>query len=368
MNTSLAFFRVVFATLSILFFTTFATQAFSFEYPGLSIAIGISSGLFFSLLLFGSDYLFRQISLKSLNTVTLGLFFGFLLGQVLLLIFTGVLNIASLTLWPDTLALIKVSIILFSVYYGVTFTMRASEEIYISIPFIKLKPTTQKKKDFVLDSSILGDSRTIDLAASGLLDNHLVLPRFILKELYDLAESNNESCKSKARRALEVVKKLESIATLDLRYIETDFPEIKDSSAKLVRLARFLNANILTADMSQIEQSAVDGLRVINIHSLSKALKPLTQSGEFINIKVQRYGKEARQGVGYLDDGTMVVINGGAEYIGEAIKAQVLSVKHTSSGRMIFCNAMEEDMPLSHDIEESYADIEESSPSNYFTL
>jgi uncharacterized protein YacL len=96
-------------------------------------------------------------------------------------------------------------------------------------------------------------------------------------------------------------------------------------------------------------------------------LKPITQTGEFINIKIQRYGKEPRQGVGYLDDGTMVVINGGAEFIGETIKAQVLSVKHTSSGRMIFCNAAEEGVFSEHQIAQTVADME-TSHKNYFAL
>ena len=89
--------------------------------------------------------------------------------------------------------------------------------------------------------------------------------------------------------------------------------------------------------------ASIEGIRIINIHTLSNALKPLMQAGEFIKIKIQRYGKEPRQGVGYLDDGTMVVVNGGGNYIGEAIDAKVLSVKHTTSGRMIFCNAMDEE-------------------------
>jgi uncharacterized protein YacL len=104
-----------------------------------------------------------------------------------------------------------------------------------------------------------------------------------------------------------------------------------------------IDADLLTADISRIEQASIEGVRIINIHTLSNALKPLTHSGETLTIKVQRYGKEPRQGVGYLEDGTMVVINGGADFIGETIKTHVLSVKHTSSGRMIFCNALEDE-------------------------
>ncbi len=120
---------------------------------------------------------------------------------------------------------------------------------------------------------------------------------------------------------------LESLPALDLRYVDTDFPDVKDPMTKLIRLARFLDANIITSDMNRIQQSFHEGVSIINIHMLSNALKPITQTGEHINIKIQRYGKEPRQGVGYLEDGTMVVVNGGAEYIGETIKAQVLSVE-----------------------------------------
>jgi len=133
---------------------------------------------------------------------------------------------------------------------------------------------------------------------------------------------------------------------LEMRYNDSDFPEVKDPLSKMVRLARLLDANILTADLSQIQIPAIEGLRFINLHDLSKALKPLMQTGEHIRIKIQRYGKEPRQGVGYLDDGTMVVVNGGGQFIGETIEVQVLSVKHTTSGRMIFCNAMTEEMGL----------------------
>lgn len=364
MKISSVFTRVVFSLLSILFFTTFAMTTYTYG-SVVNAIIGVVSGLLFCMILFSSDYLFRRVSLKVMNTTALGLLFGYVLGQAVVLAFTGLLDLASVAVWTETIAIIKGAIYLFSFYFGVLLTFRASEEIYVSIPFVKLKPSIQKKKDFLLDISILTDSRMIDLVSSGLLDNHLILPRFVMKQIYEMAESQVESQKSRARRALEVIKKMEEIPSLELRFNDTDFPEVKELQAKLVRLARLVGANLLTADMSQIEQSSVEGVRIINIHSLAKALKPLTQSGEFIQIKVQRYGKEARQGIGYLDDGTMVVINGGAEFIGELIKVQVLSVKHTSSGRMIFCNAMDEGLPEDH--EQPYHDIEQSA-KNYFAL
>ena len=134
---------------------------------------------------------------------------------------------------------------------------------------------------------------------------------------------------------------MEEIPQQGLRYNDTDFPDAKDMTSKLIRLARLIDANILTADINRVEIASIEGVEIINLHSLSTALKPLREMGEVIKIKVQRLGKEPRQGVGYLEDGTMVVINGGGNYIDQVIDAQVLSVKHTTSGRMIFCNVIE---------------------------
>ncbi|HEY4254880.1 MAG TPA: TRAM domain-containing protein, partial [Chlamydiales bacterium] len=206
----------------------------------------------------------------------------------------------------------------------------------------------QKKKDLLLDISILTDPRVLDLASSGLLDSHLVLARFLVKELYTQAEIADESTRNRAKRAIEVIKKLEAIPDLELRYNDTDFPDVKDSMGKLIRLARLLDANVLTADLSRVQIATTEGVRIINLHALSNALKPLMQAGEKIKIKIQRYGKEPRQGVGYLEDGTMVVVNGGGSSIGETIEALVLSVKHTSSGRIIFCNTLDEQNQYPH--------------------
>lgn len=366
MNGYALFFKIIFALLSVLFFTLFTATTFSYGFTPYSATIGVIAGLFFSGCVFSSDIFFKRVSLKQLNVVTLGIFFGSLLGMSMSLVLTSVIDLASLAIWPETVNLIKVGIFLFSVYFGVTYTAKAAEEIHLSIPFVKFKPSTQKKKDYILDFTVLCDTRLIDLAAAGLLDNHLVLPRFILKDIYEKAEDQQDQQNSKARRALEVIKKLEELPELNLKTVETDFPEIKDLQGKLVRLARLRDAYLLTAEANQIEQSSIEGIRIINMHGLAKALKPLTQAGEFISIKVQRYGKEARQGVGYLDDGTMVVINGGAEFIGEMIKAQVLSVKHTSSGRMIFCNALEDED--GYPAEEMAIPNRDPSANKYFAL
>ncbi len=349
MNLALAFTRILFVILSVFFMTLYMVSGPGGYTTG-NLITGVVLGSILSAALFGFDLLFKRFNLRSFNIAIVGLFIGYLMGQALVLILNAVLDIssASVHLNAQTLEIIKIALFLFGTYLGTLMTLRASDELYVSIPFVKFTPTAHKKRDLILDSSVLTDARIIDMSATGLLDNHLVLPRFIVKELYAQAEVGDELNRNKAKRALDVVKKLEASSELDLRYNDTDFPEVKDPMSKLIRLARLLDGNILTADISRIQMSAIEGVRIINLHALSNALKPLMQAGEQIKIKIQRYGKEPRQGVGYLEDGTMVVVNGGGDFIGEMIEAQVLSVKHTSSGRMIFCNALDEEGQYPH--------------------
>ncbi|MCB1107389.1 MAG: TRAM domain-containing protein [Chlamydiia bacterium] len=328
--------------------------------------IGVAIGLVFSLILIGFDSYFRKYNLRSFNIAIVGLFIGYLMGQALVLIFNAILEISTIShlLSFKTLEVIKIALFLFGTYLGAIMTLRASDELYVSIPFVKFAPTAQKKRDLLIDSSVLSDARIIDLCSTGILNQHLVLPRFIIKELYSQTETGDEIARAKARRALDVIKKMEDLPDLGLRFNDTDFPEVKDTTSKFIRLARLIDGNILTADISRVQMASIEGVQIINLHSLSNALKPLMETGEMIKIKVQRYGKEPRQGVGYLDDGTMVVINGGGNFIGDVIDAQVLSVKHTSSGRMIFCNALDADLDehgdnhMGHD-EDDYEDEDE---------
>lgn len=344
MNISLAFTRTLFMILSIFFMTTFMMSSPTGA-AHINAIIGVIVGVLFGTLLIGFDLAFKRFNLRSFNIAIIGIFIGYLMGLALVLIFDAIHDISriSIILQPQIIEIIKIALFLFGTYLGTIMTLRASDELYVSIPFVRFSPTKEKKKDLIIDMSVLADARIIDASATGIFDHQLVIPRFVIKELYTLSEIGDEISKSKARRSLEVIKKLESVPGLELRFNDTDFPDVKETQGKLIRLARLLDANLLTADISKIQMASIEGIKVINIHTLSNTLKPLMQAGEYIKIKIQRYGKEPRQGVGYLDDGTMVVVNGGGNYIGETIDAKVLSVKHTTSGRMIFCNAMDEE-------------------------
>lgn len=367
MQPSLPFIRVIFFGLCILLTTAYAlTELVSYSYYA-RIGIGLLAGLLSGSFLICLEAVFKRFNLRTFNIAALGLFFGFLMGKATTLILEATFTSSLAHISPHNLLLLQIGVYLFFSYFGLIMTTRASEELYLSIPFVKFKHSSHKKKDLLVDSSALQDQRLIDLAVSGLLDNSLVIPRFIIKDLYESVENADENIRSKARRGLDVIKRLEGIPTLEIRYADADFPETKDISLKLPRLARLLHANILTADANRLQQSIAEGIRIVNLHTLSSALKPLAQNGEYINIKIQRYGKEPRQGVGYMDDGTMVVVNGGAEYIGETIRSQVLSVKHTSSGRMIFCNALENNMPFDSELATAESNFEHSAKT-YFAL
>lgn len=360
MNTSLIFTRIFFSILTILLFTIY-----SFAHPEgngvTNTIIGIISGGVFSIFLFAMDIVFRRFNLRSFNTAILGLFFGFLMGQALLIILDALFQVSTIDnrLHSTFIEIIKIAIFLLGLYLGTVMTIRASDELYVSIPFVKFAQTVQKKKDIIVDRSVLSDARIIDLCSTGILDHHLIVPRFLIKEFYTSSETGDEQTKARSKRALEVIKKLEAVPHLELRFNDTDFPDIKDTGSKLLRLARLIDANLLTADISRVQMASIEGIKIINMHSLSNALKPLMETGEYITIKIQRYGKEPNQGVGYLEDGTMVVVNGGGNFIGEMINAQVLSVKHTSSGRMIFCNALEGEGHSEEDgYDEGYEDDE----------
>ena len=356
-----SFIRTLFTCLSILIFTSFSVTLMPLENFSASLSLGILGGLAFAGIMFLLEILFKGLTIRHLNTATLGLLFGYMLGFAILKVGNSVI---PLLFSPEIVDIIAALVFLFSCYAGLILTVYSSEEINVCIPFIQFKSTEIKKKDVILDTSLLSDPRLIDLSKTGLLDQQLLIPKFGLEELRINSESHDETVRRAAQNSLEALKKLEALPNFEFRLINKDFPEIKDPQIKLAHLARDLHANILTGDLSKIQPSEMEGLKVININLLSQLLKPLTTAGEHMQVKIQHLGKELRQGVGYLDDGTMVVVNGGAKYIEKNIKVVVLSVKPTSSGRrMIFCNALDTHY-LNGDNDEIIHDLE-TSPNQY---
>ncbi|MBS0655768.1 MAG: hypothetical protein JSR46_08325 [Verrucomicrobia bacterium] len=228
-----------------------------------------------------------------------------------------------------------------SVYLGIMLISTSAERWWLNIPFIRLAPAEQRKtREIIVDLAAIEDTRLIELARTGLLDHLLVVPTFIVKEIQKSLESPDEVTRTRGRKCHEHLKRLECLPQLGLTIKEFHFHDSEDLATRLTRAAKLTQAYLLTSQDVFSLKGEEDFVTTINLETISIALKPGAQRGEALSIKIQRLGKEPKQGVGYLEDGTMVVVNGGGEHLGQTIRTQVLSQKYSSSGKIIFCNAV----------------------------
>ena len=189
----------------------------------------------------------------------------------------------------------------------------------------------------ILDTSAIIDGRIRDIIDAGFIEGTIVVPRFILKELQNVADSADVLRRTKGRRGLDILKAMQEDSTnVDLEIIDDDPQDVHDVDGKLLALARQYGAKILTTDYNLNKVAQIEGIGVLNVNDLANALKPAALPDENIEVKIVKEGKEADQGVGYLDDGTMIVVDGGRNYVGRRVSVVVTSVLQTAAGRMIF--------------------------------
>ena len=194
----------------------------------------------------------------------------------------------------------------------------------------------QHQTDKVLDTSAIIDGRIADIRKTGFVEGRLSVPRFILRELQSIADSEDPLKRNRGRRGLDVLRLLQRERDIEVLIGDRDYPEIADVDAKLVRLSKDTNGVIVTTDYNLNKVAELEGVKVLNINELANALKPAVLPGEEMKVMVLREGKEMGQGVGYLDDGTMIVIDSGKDYLGREIDVVVTSVLQTPAGKMIF--------------------------------
>ncbi|NPV26965.1 MAG: PIN/TRAM domain-containing protein [Firmicutes bacterium] len=207
------------------------------------------------------------------------------------------------------------------------FTTRDKEKVS------RLEPRSQGK---ILDTSVIIDGRIADICRSGFLEGTLWIPSFVLEELRHIADSSDLLKRSRGRRGLDILNAMRKELDGMVQIYEGDFEDLTEVDSKLVRLAQTLGAQIVTNDYNLNKVAELQGIRVLNINELANAVKPIVLPGEEMNVQVIKDGKEAGQGIGYLDDGTMIVVDGGKKYIGQTIDVFVTSVFQTAAGRMIF--------------------------------
>ncbi|OGP88211.1 MAG: twitching motility protein PilT [Deltaproteobacteria bacterium RBG_19FT_COMBO_43_11] len=193
----------------------------------------------------------------------------------------------------------------------------------------------------ILDTSVIIDGRIADICDSGFIEGELIVPRFVLNELQFVADSSDSMKRSRGRRGLDVLNHMQKSSNINIDIVEQDFPKIKGVDGKLVALAKKINAKLLTNDYNLNKVAELQGVRVLNINELANAMKPVVLPGEQMTVKIIREGKEAGQGVGYLDDGTMIIVDAAQKLVNMNVDVVVTSVLQTTAGRMIFTELKE---------------------------
>ena len=237
------------------------------------------------------------------------------------------------------LNLIKVLLGTSVVFMCVSFVLQTKDDFRFVIPYVEFSKQTKGARPLLLDTSVIIDGRVADIAETRILESELIVPRFILAELQAIADSDDKLKRNRGRRGLDILNRLQGSDKIDIRILDAHIAAVEDApdaDAKLVALARHLDGRVVTNDYNLNKVAQLRGVDVININDLANALKPIVLPGESMSVKIIKPGEEPGQGVGYLEDGTMVVAEQGRDYIGREIAITVTSVLQTSAGRMIF--------------------------------
>ncbi len=272
----------------------------------------------------------RHISTRGLSAVVFGLIFGLIMAMILIFFI-------RLIPMPDELRTgLNIMLTLILCYLGVVMALRSKDDFNLIIPYVRLTREDQPQEIVILDTSAIIDGRIADIIKTGFVESRLVIPRFVLKELQKIADSEDSLRRNRGRRGLDTLNDMQKDKNVMVRIHDEDFPDIKEVDAKLVKLAKITDAKILTTDFNLNKVAEIQGVKVLNINGLANALKPVVLPGELLEVKVVKEGKEYNQGVGYLEDGTMIVVEDGRRLIGQTKKVTVTSVLQTQAGKMIF--------------------------------
>ena len=245
----------------------------------------------------------------------------------------------------NTRSLLQIFVLLLMSYVGLVVGTSKGDMLNLSALGDLFSGERQARRNVkLLDTSTVIDGRIADMADTGFLDGTLVIPGFVLRELQMVADSSDGSKRQRGRRGLDVLQRMQSNTLLNVQIIEDDYPHIREVDLKLIELAKDLDAKIITNDFNLNKVAHLHHVSVLNINDLANSLKPVVLPGEKMNIAILKEGKEYNQGVGYLDDGTMVVVDHARRMIGRSVEISVTSVLQTASGKMIF-GKMDETQP-----------------------
>ncbi len=292
--------------------------------------VGAACGFAGAALIVILEIVVRRVSIKGLSAAVFGLLFGLIMAK---------LTVSVLTLVPMTekaTSVLQIVLILTFCYLGMVMALRGKDEFSLIIPYVKLSRQNQSDEIVILDTSVIIDGRIADIFQTRFIEGRVIIPRFVLNELQQIADSQDSLKRTRGRRGLDVLNRIKKIPNIEVKIHEEDYPEIPEVDAKLVKLAKSLESRILTNDYNLNKIAELQGVTVLNINELSNAIKPVVLPGEKMTVKLIKEGKEHNQAIAYLDDGTMIVVEEARHLIGKTLDITVTSVLQTSAGRMIF--------------------------------
>jgi uncharacterized protein YacL len=333
-NMALVILRCVFLAVAI---------ALGFQLLGSDLLSGENQWLpwiaFIGVLLAASGVLVADVAIrrKSLDTIT-AVYFGTIIGLFLTYVFQLALTPllpAENTWLADWLRLALATIVC---YACISVLLQTKDDFRFIIPYVEFAKEVKGLKPYVLDTSVVIDGRIADIVETRVIDNQLIMPQFVIAELQAIADSGDKLRRNRGRRGLDILNRLRSDPKVDLMIYDRELPEFAGQPVdqKLVLLAKKLEGKVVTNDYNLNKVAKLHNVGVVNLNDIANSLKPVFLPGEAVEVRIVKAGEEAGQGVGYLEDGTMVVIEGGREHVGELINAIVTSVLQTSAGRMVF--------------------------------
>lgn len=283
-----------------------------------------------------ADALVRRKRIDVITAVYFGMIIGLFLTYVFQLALTPLLpqsrELADLADW------IRLAMATVVCYTCISILLQTKDDFRFIIPYVEFQRKAKGNTPLVLDTSVIIDGRIADVVETRILESQLVMPQFVIAELQTIADSSDKLRRNRGRRGLDVLNRLRSDKLVDLVIFDRDLPEFEGQPVdqKLVLLAKHLDGKVVTNDFNLNKVAKVQNVGVVNLNELTNALKPIFLPGEEVTVRVMKPGEETHQGVGYLEDGTMVVIENGRQHIGEQVTALVTSVLQTNAGRMVF--------------------------------
>jgi len=306
--------------------TCYLIQPFGLE-PSRDAAVGALIGV--AIVLF--EWKLRLMSLKRLIGAAIGSVLGIGGAYLFALVIRNSLPEGK------TQSFLQILVMLLMAYVGLIVGANKGDLLNLSALGGLFGGEKQGKKSYkILDTSVIIDGRIADIAETGFLDGIIVAPQFVLRELQLVADSADSLKRNRGRRGLDILQRLQKVASVEIQIVEDDFPSVREVDLKLIELAKVYEGKIITNDFNLNKVAQLQGVEVLNINELANALKPIVLPGEGMKVFILKEGKEYNQGVAYLDDGTMVVVDNARKMIGKTIDISVTSVLQTTAGKMIF--------------------------------